>query len=229
MLSKETAIAFPLAASSTAFITSNGQIRPRSVIVRRLVTLIMLIAGYCIYRFTVLGGIGGYTTSLKTFSLQAVLGYAVVDIWPASKWSQDMNWQTFFLSCATAIPILLSNNYTTKSLKGSISVTVPLLLLFLILLSFCATLPLSARMVFERSESRISYMHIFILAILIGAVLNTITSQKGIFFCRILALVVLLPAIGLHQKEIKEWEKAGKIAGDILVQTKQLSPNPPLN
>lgn len=220
LLSKEPCIAFVAAAFAASFLErrSGGLARPAALAVLTVV--------YLIHRSIVLGGIGGHGVSHHTFNLASVWAYAVVDFWPAMPIPSAPSAATVGLVIAAAT-IILASKQTAAPGVFKYKNLIPPASLLVVSLALCVTFPMEYHQILRHCETRISYIHVFAIAIMLGCLLSRVPAGWATRACRVLFLFLLVAAIMLQQQWIGYWQEAGRTVQSILHQTQQLVPNPP--
>ncbi len=191
--------------------------------------LLIIVVLYSIYRYSILGNLGGYShISSGSLGLSGLIGYALVMFWPFA----NMGPVPLKILCAVLIAItagiVLLTNKTEKS-DNNVS-SYPWALLLLICACSCillSTVPLTIKQVLYHAESRYSYIPLICFSVLIGWLLKRLRRFQP---CRLIMPVFLLLFLSFsilaQQVEIYRWNKAGNRAESILNQIVTLVPNP---
>jgi hypothetical protein len=232
VLSKETGIIFPGAVFLWELLRSITHRKSISVKnqVCALGSLMILVAAYLIYRYSVIGGRGGYSNvGLGSLGFSGFVGYALVMFWPFVNMGpvQSKMLCVFLIVSAAAIILLISKKKKTDNDVCACPWTL-FLLFCLCLFALFAFIPLKVKQILDHAESRLSYIPLLGFSVLMGWSLNRLRSFR---FIRIIVTVFLLIftsfSILAQQGEIGKWNKAGRTARSIVEQIVTLVPNPP--
>lgn len=232
ILSKETGIMFPLSVflwEVSRCVMYRKAIHLKSQVVA-LASLMMLVVGYFVYRYSTLGGLGGYSNvGLGSLGPSGLVGYALVMFWPFANMGpvQSKMLSAILIIMATGIILIISKRKKTDNDVGACPW--PLFFLFsLCLLVLLSLIPLKIKQVLNHAESRLSYIPLLGLSILMGWSLDRLRSFR---FVRTIATVFLLVflffSIVAQQGEVARWNKAGNTAQSIVDQIVTLVPAPP--
>ncbi|MCE5231012.1 hypothetical protein LLG95_15645 [bacterium] len=228
LFTKEPCIAFAAAAFVASMLewrsSGKGGVAGR---LARPVALAVVTGAYLAWRTYVLGGIGGHAVSHKTFNVAAAFWYAVADFWPPLQVPNALSAPTIGLVVAAAILIVASRQTGPAAQALDFKALVTLAALLAFGLALCVSFPMDRNLILRRAESRISYGHVFAIAVMLGMLLGRVRAGWTSWACRVLCLVMLLPAIPLQQQWIGYWKEADDTVQSILRQTQQLVPNPP--
>jgi hypothetical protein len=228
MLSKETAVAFVIAAAATSLVPDWNRSSGRARVLAHLSILAAVTACYFAWRLAVLGSLGGYE-SHDSFNWRAVFYFALVDLWPAMQLPRDVGAYAWILIAAAAGLVWFARKPDGEAVRAPISRMLPVVLLFFLLLALCVRFGMNKYLIMARAESRYSYTHVFAVAILLGVFLACLRPRAFAWASRILLVAWLLPAIALQQHEIKNWKDADRTVQSIIGQTVKLVPDPKPN
>jgi len=232
VLSKETGIFFPVSVflwELLRCITHRKTISLKNQALS-LGSLMILVVAYFIYRYSVIGGRGGYSNvGLGSLGFSGFVGYALVIFWPFVNMGavQSKMLCVILIVIAAAISLFISKKGKTDN--DLCECPWPLFLLFcLCLFILMALIPLKVKQILDHAESRLSYIPLLGFSVLMGWSLNRLRRFR---FVRIIITVFLLIFLSFsilaQQGEIGRWNKAGRTAQSIIEQIVTLVPNPP--
>lgn len=234
ILSKETGIIFPPAIflwELWRWITNRGSINAKRQ-AAALSSLLILVVVYLIYRFSVLGGMGGYSHfGFDVLGWSGSAGYVLVMFWPFEKMGPMPSIMFSITLVFLAVAIILVANWkkqNTNNPDKNLWLLPVLLCVFPSILLLPNLRFLTARQVLEHAEARLSYIPLIGFSVLMGWLLK---KGRDFRIGRIIvpAFLSLLMCfyVWAQQGEISRWTKAGKTAESILNQIVTLVPNPP--
>ncbi|MHC4477102.1 MAG: hypothetical protein ACYTEL_15755 [Planctomycetota bacterium] len=232
ILSKETGIMFPLSVflwEMSRCVMRRKAIHLKSQVVA-LAPLMMLVAAYFVYRYSIVRGLGGYSNvGLGSLGPSGLVGYALVMFWPFANMGpvQSKMLSAILIIMATGVILFISK----KKENDSDMCVCPWPLFFLLCLCslvLLSLIPLKIKQVLNHAESRLSYIPLLGFSILMGWSLDRLRSFT---FVRTIATVFLLVflffSIVAQQGEVARWNKAGNTAQSIVDQIVTLVPTPP--
>jgi hypothetical protein len=224
LLSKETAVVFPLAVILWELAERMGGSQRFGAVKCRTRPLILIIVLYAVYRYGVLGGLGGYTgLSFLSPHLSPVLGFGLAVLWPFSHKIPPLFYPLAILSLGAVAMTFLRRREQDDT--GS---RFPWLLpgmLCLLSLACAIILPCSVlKLLRYASEGRFSYTSVFACSILIGWVIRKYLPPSRYKIMVLPMAVIFVFLVWAQQIEIHRWHEAGDRAQSILDQTTALVP-----
>lgn len=233
LLSKEQGVVFFATAilytlSGWLFKASKGTIRLRDVMMLCGVILV-----YLVWRFSVFSGYGGYLTSRHGLNPALPVYYAVAVLYPfesaATGWHAGATFITALVALAGVIGIAeFTGIDRTRTTNPRWLITVA----GLFVMGLMTTMPhagMTLPVILRHGEARFALVAVTGFAFLAGWAAHRIGTST---MSRRAVLAVLLiwgvASLWRSDVQIQAWDRAGKTAADIIIQTQKLVPRPPM-
>lgn len=236
VLSKETGIIFAAAVFAWElwrWVTNRRSIKAKSQIAA-LCQLAILMAVYCVYRLSIIGGIGGYSIPEATgLYFNGPFGYILVMFWPFVKMGPVNSVILFIAIVIGAVTIVAAisrgKNERDNCDKSPWSLAI-LLAVFPLMLLVPHLKFLNISQVLDHAEGRLSYVSLIGFSIIMGWLLNKARNLRiGRVTVPVFLSLLMVFYVWSQQSEHSRWSTASRTADSILSQTVALIPAPNKN
>lgn len=236
VLSKETGIIFAAAVflwELWCWFINRRSIKAKSQIAA-LCQLAILMAVYCVYRLSIIGGIGGYSIPEATgLYFNGPFGYFLVMFWPFVKMG-PVNSVILFIAIVIGAVAIVAATGRKKTERDNCDKSPWSLAILLAVFPVTLLVPhlkfLNISQVLDHAEGRLSYVPLIGFSIIMGWLLNKARDLRiGRVAVPVFLSLLMFFYVWSQQSEISRWSTASRTADSILSQTVALVPAPNKN